>query len=134
VTATGAEAGSDLAPPGPVVTTAAEPSPTGSASAVPSTEDRVGAAPSRSRRQLLRGIIAGLLAVLAAVAAGLLLAHGVRTDAFPSFLTDTPSTPITRYSGPWITAAAAAALLAALLLLVALLDAIRWARGRRAVG
>jgi hypothetical protein len=129
VTATGAEAGSNLVPAGPVVTTAADDArPTDPASAERATGAPVGEVTSRSPRLMVRGIIAGILAVLAGGGAWLLLRHGVRTDAFPPFLTDTDATPITRYSGPWITAAAGAALLAALLLLSAVLDLIRWSR------
>lgn len=116
MTSTGAEAGSNPVPAGPVVITAT---------------NEFGAAPSRSSRLMVRGIIAGILAVLAGAGAWLLLRHGVRTDTFPPFLADTESTPITRYSGPWITAAAAVALLAALLLLSAALDVIRWATAKR---
>jgi hypothetical protein len=127
VSATGAEAGSNLVPAGPVLpTTAAGSLSTGIIPAEPATgePDAVG----RSPRQLLRAVIAGILAVLAGAVAWLLLRHGVRTDSFPPFLTGSQATPITRYSGPWITAAAGAALLAALLLLSALFDAIRWSR------
>ena len=129
MTATGAEAGRNLAPAGPVVTTAADGvRPTDPASAEGATGVSVGDVTSHSPRRLFRGIIAGILAVLAGGGAWLLLRHGVRTDAFPPFLTDTDATAITRYSGPWITAAAGAALLAALLLLSAVLDLIRWSR------
>ena len=129
MTATGAEAGRNLAPAGPVVTTAADDvRPTDPASVEGATGVSAGDVTSHSPRLMFRGIIAGILAVLAGGGAWLLLRHGVRTDAFPPFLTDTDATPITRYSGPWITAAAGAALLAALLLLSAVLDLIRWSR------
>ena len=129
MTATGAEAGRNLAPAGPVVTTAADGvRPTDPASVEGATGVSAGDVTSHSPRLMFRGIIAGILAVLAGGGAWLLLRHGVRTDAFPPFLTDTDATPITRYSGPWITAAAGAALLAALLLLSAVLDLIRWSR------
>lgn len=103
MTATGAEAGSDLAP-----------DPESTATPV--------------RALLLRAIVAVVVALLAAVAAWLLLQHGVRTDAYPAFLPGTDSTGITRYSGPWLTAAAGAALVAALALLSAGLDLRRWRR------
>ena len=67
-------------------------------------------------------------AVLAAIGAWLLLRNGIRTDAYPAFLPGTESTGITRYSGPWLTAAAGVALVAALLLLSAGLDLLRWIR------
>ena len=127
MSATGAEAGSDLVPAGP-----GRPSSTDAAVSTgigpdePATGELVGDRITRSPRQLVRAAAAGILAVLAGGAAWLLLRHGVRTDAFPPFLASTSSTPITRYSGPWITAAAGAALVAALLLLSALVDVVRW--------
>jgi hypothetical protein len=69
--------------------------------------------------------MAMVLAVLAAVAAWFLLRHGIRTDDFPPFIAGQQATPITRYSGPWLTAAAAMALLAALFLLFAVVDMVR---------
>ena len=66
-----------------------------------------------------RAIAAAVLAVLCGIGAWLLLQHGISTDAFPPFIEGTESTPITKYSGPWLTAAAGAGLLAALLLLAA---------------
>jgi hypothetical protein len=129
VTATGAGAGSNLAAAGPISPTAADAAVTAEADAgPPASGERVGDAVVRSPRRLLRAVVCGILAVLAGVAAWLLLQHGIRTDAFPPFLAATSSTPITRYSGPWITAAAAAGLLAGLVLLFALFDAIRWSR------
>lgn len=84
---------------------------------------------------LPRAIAAAVLAVLAAVAAWWLLGRGIVTDVWPAFVDGTDSTPITRYSGPWLTAAALAALLAALLLLAAAVELIRWSRrGVRAAG
>lgn len=44
--------------------------------------------------------------------------HGVLTDTWPAFLPGTDSTSITRYSGPWLTAAAVAVLGAGLSVLV----------------
>jgi len=72
--------------------------------------------------------VALVAAVLAAIGAWLLLRNGIRTDAYPAFLPGTESTGITRYSGPWLTAAAGVALVAALLLLSAGLDLLRWIR------
>ncbi len=84
-------------------------------------------APARSRRVLLRrSIVAVAAAGLAAVGAWLLLRHGIRTDDYPAFLPGTESTGITRYSGPWLTAAAGMGLVAALLLLSAGLDLLAW--------
>jgi len=70
--------------------------------------------------------VALVAAVLAAIGAWLLLRNGIRTDAYPAFLPGTESTGITRYSGPWLTAAAGVALVAALLLLSAGLDLLAW--------
>ena len=129
MSATGAETGSNLVPAGPVLATTAAATPsTGIIPAEPTIGEPDADAVGRSPRQLLRAVIAGILAVLAGAVAWLLLRHGVRTDSFPPFLTGSQATPITRYSGPWITAAAGAALLAALLLLSALFDVIRWSR------
>jgi hypothetical protein len=132
VTAAGAEAGSDLAAADPDGTTvAADASPIDIDANEQAKAQQVVTAVSRTPRLLLRGIISAILAVLAGAAAWLLWRHGIRTDDFPPFLTGTPSTPITRYSGPWITAAAGAAFLAALLLLSAVLDVVRWSRAVR---
>lgn len=79
---------------------------------------------------LPRAITAAVLAVLAAVGAWWLLGRGVVTDVWPPFVDGTDSTLITRYSGPWLTAAAGAALLSALLLLAAAVDLLRWSRHR----
>jgi hypothetical protein len=73
-----------------------------------------------------------MLATVAGIAAWWLLGRGVRTDDFPPFLDTQSVTPITRYSGPWLTAAAGAALVAALLLLAAVFDLIRFSRARAA--
>ncbi len=75
-----------------------------------------------------------VLAVLAAVAAWFLLRQGIRTDDFPPFIDGRQSTPITRYSGPWLTAASAMALIAALFLLFAVIDLVRWSRAKRDPG
>ena len=89
--------------------------------------------PDRSRRVLIvRSGCATLAALVAAICAWLLIGHGVRTDAYPAFLPGTDSTGITRYSGPWLTAAAGVALLAALLLLSAGVDLLRWRRSSAA--
>ena len=113
MTATGAGAGSDLAPVGP----AASADSRGAGLSVPP------AVPAL--RRLLRAAIALVLAVLAAIAAWFLLRHGIRTDDFPPFIDGQQATPITRYSGPWLTAAAGMALVAALLLLFAAVDLLR---------
>jgi hypothetical protein len=85
----------------------------------------------RGRRDLIRAVLAIVLAVLVGVAAVLLARRGVRTDVFPPFLQGETGTTITRYSGPWLTAAAGAALLATLLLLLAAIDLVRWSRSAR---
>ncbi|MET0864386.1 MAG: hypothetical protein ABWZ98_08610 [Nakamurella sp.] len=79
---------------------------------------------------LARGLIALGLTVAAGVACWWLLGRGVSTDDFPPFLDGQTATPITRYSGPWLTAAAGAALLAGLSLLLAVFDLLRWSRAR----
>ena len=81
---------------------------------------------------LPRAIAAGVLGVLAAGGAWWLLQHGINTNTFPPFVDGAESTTITRYSGPWLTAAAGAALLSGLLLLSAVWDLLRWSR--RATG
>ncbi len=85
-------------------------------------------------RWLIRSIAAVVAGAVAAAAAVLLGRNGIRTDTFPPFLDGTSSTTITRYSGPWLTAAAGAALLAALLLLSAVRDLRRWVVVRRSGG
>ena len=122
MTATGAEAGSDLAPVDPAASADSHGAEVSVPSAVP------------ARRRLLRAAIAVVLAVLAAAAAWFLLRHGIRTDDFPPFIDGQQSTPITRYSGPWLTAAAGMALLAALLLLFAVIDLVLWSRAKRDPG
>lgn len=86
------------------------------------------AAVSGTTGRRLLGVLA-LLGALAALAAGWLLVRGgIRVDEFPPYLPDSSATPITRYSGPWITAAAGAVLIAGLLVL---LGAAELLRGRR---
>jgi len=89
------------------------------------------ATPDGSRRQLVRGALAVVVAVLALVGSWALLRHGIQADDWPSFLADSGTTSITRYSGPWITAAAAAALVAGLLLLLGAVDLVRYRRSSR---
>jgi len=55
-------------------------------------------------------VVAALLAVLFLAAAWFAARHGIVTDTWPAFLPGTDSTSITRYSGPWLTAAAGAVL------------------------
>lgn len=76
---------------------------------------------STTRSRPGRGaIVAGAgLAVLFMAAAGFAVRHGVVTDTWPAFLPGTDSTTITRYSGPWLTAAAVAVLAAGLSVLLA---------------
>ena len=84
--------------------------------------------PVRPRSRLIRAIVAVPFALLAAAAAWLLARQGIRTDEFPPFIAGAAATMITRYSGPWLTAAAGAGLLAALLVLSAVVGLIRWFR------
>lgn len=90
------------------------------------------AAVGGTTRRQLRGMLA-LLGALAALAAAwlLLVRGGIRVDDFPPLLPDSSATPITRYCGPWITAAAGVVLIAGLL---ALLGAADLLRGRRSTG
>jgi hypothetical protein len=85
-------------------------------------------------RRLLRAVAAAVSAFTAGALAWWLLGRGVATDDFPAFLDSQSVTPITRYSGPWLTAAAGAALLAALLVLAAVFDLVRWSRARTVRG
>lgn len=55
-------------------------------------------------------VTGSVLAVLFLAAAWFAVRHGVVTDTWPAFLPGTESTAITRYSGPWLTAAALAVL------------------------
>ncbi len=119
MTATGAEAGSDLAPVGPATSAGSRGAELSVARVVP------------ARRRLVRAVLAIALALLAALAAWFLLRHGIRTDAFPPFIAGEQVTPITRYSGPWLTAAAGMALVAALFLLFGVIDLSRWSRAKR---
>lgn len=136
MTATGAEAGSDPVPAAPAfpVVVADTVSTVSNADTVrtPETESSGLTQRVRSRTLLIRSSVGAVLALLTAAAGWLLLQHGIRTDYFPPFLEATESTPITRYSGPWLTAAAAAALVAALLLMFAARDLIRWSRAKQA--
>ena len=86
---------------------------------------------TRSRGRPLRGALAVVAALAALLGSWTLLRAGVRVDTWPSLLTDEGSTSITRYSGPWITAAAAAALAAGMLLLMGAVDLVRYRRSAR---
>ncbi|WP_395729358.1 hypothetical protein [Nakamurella sp.] len=57
-----------------------------------------------------RTVVAGLLALMFLLVAGIAAGRGIITDTWPAFLPGTDSTSITRYSGPWLTVAAAAVL------------------------
>lgn len=73
--------------------------------------------PSRPGRRTI--VVGAGLVVLFLAAAWFAVRQGIVTDTWPAFLPGTDSTTITRYSGPWLTAAAAAVLgagLSALLL------------------
>jgi len=90
-----------------------------------------GTASAGSRRRLRRAALAIGAAVLALVGSWSVLRTGVQVDTWPAFLPDAGSTSITRYSGPWITAAAAALLVAGLLLLLGAVDLVRYRRSAR---
>ena len=123
MTATGAEAGSDLVRAGPATPPLAPTPPPGQQGA------GVRSTSARPRKSLTRATGAAVLAVLAGFGTWQLLRNGIRTDFFPPFITGTVSTPITRYSGPWLTAAAGAALVMALSLVCAGVDLLRWSKG-----
>jgi hypothetical protein len=63
-----------------------------------------------ARRGPLPIVVPAVLVVLFLAAAWFAARRGVITDTWPAFLPGTDSTSITRYSGPWLTAAAAAVL------------------------
>ena len=70
-------------------------------------------------------------AAAALVGSWFLLRSGIHVDTFPPFLAAAGPASVTRYSGPWITAAAAAALAAGLLLLLGAVDLVRYRRSTR---
>lgn len=128
MSATGAEAGNDLVQAGPATAALA------AARAPALLGDGVRSTAGRPRKSLTRAIGVAILAVLAGLGAWQFLRNGIRTDFFPPFIAGAGSTPISRYSGPWLAAAAGAALVAALSALFAVLDLLRWSRARRANG
>ena len=75
-----------------------------------------------------RSVVAAVLAVLLLAAAVYCTRQGVVTDMWPGFLPGIESTSITRYRGPWLSAAAVALLGAG----VSVMAAIRGAAARRA--
>lgn len=84
------------------------------------------AASSRPAWLVGTGVLAALLLATAWFAAR----RGVITDTWPAFLPDTDSTSITRYSGPWLTAAAAAALGAGLSIMAMVRQIVRRSTAR----
>ena len=108
----GAGAGPELAPAGPVTPDSVALSATGLAS-------------------LIKPIVLMLLAVLSGVAGWLAVQRGITSDDFPPFLADQQYTAITKYSGPWLTAAAGFALVAGLLMLAAVVVLTRRLRQSR---
>jgi hypothetical protein len=116
VTAAGAEAGNDLVAVG-----------AGSAASGQAVEATALSAPAsvNAWTSMTRVIVAVLLAVLTGIGAWLLLQRGVVTDVFPPFIAEDTATDITRYSGPWLTAATGAALLSALMVLWAVVELVR---------
>lgn len=81
---------------------------------------------------LIRAVVAAVATVVLLVVAALLFAHGVRPDNFPSYVSGTTRTVITRYSAPWIGGAAGIALLAGLAFTSSAVDAFRRVRLQRA--
>ena len=92
--------------------------------AVVGTEVRVDA-----RRGPARVVGAGVLVLLFLGLAAYCFRRGIVTDTWPAFLPDSGSTSITRYQGPWLTAAAIA-VLGAGLSVMALVRGIKNRRGR----
>ena len=66
--------------------------------------------PVDARREPARIVLAGVLALLFLGLAALCVRRGIVTDTWPAFLPNTDSTSVTRYLGPWLTAAAIALL------------------------
>lgn len=66
--------------------------------------------PTGARQSRMRIVVPALLALMFLLAAGVAVRRGIIIDTWPAFLPGTDSTSITRYSGPWLTAAAAALL------------------------
>ncbi|MET3808521.1 hypothetical protein ABIB25_005550 [Nakamurella sp. UYEF19] len=81
---------------------------------------------------LIRAVVAGVATVVLLVVAVLLFDHGVRPDNFPSYVSGTTRTVITRYSAPWIGGAAGVALLAGLSFTSCSVDVFRRVRLQRA--
>jgi len=86
--------------------------------------------PAPNRRRPARTVAAGALAVLLLVVAAYCLRRGIVTDTWPPFLPGADSTTITRYQGPWLTAAAVA-LLGAGLSIMAVIRGLQDHRGDR---
>ncbi len=76
----------------------------------------------------VRTVVAAVLTVLLLAAAVYCTRQGVVSDTWPGFLPGTESTSITRYRGPWLSAAAVALLGAG----VSVMAALRGAGARRA--
>ncbi len=81
---------------------------------------------------LVRGVLALVLAVAAAILAVLLYRHGVQEWPFGPVPPETTKTEVPRYIGPWIVGSAAALLACGLLLISAGSDAYRLVVSRRA--
>lgn len=86
-----------------------------------------GADAELDRAARTRLVVSLVAAVVLLAAAAWCTRRGIVTDTWPAFLPDTDSTQITRYEGPWLTAAAVALLGAGL----AVMAAVRNLRGRR---
>ncbi|HEY7815615.1 MAG TPA: hypothetical protein VIC62_20390 [Nakamurella sp.] len=87
-------------------------------------------APASPPRRRARIVVAGVLALLFLGLAALCVRRGIVTDTWPAFLPATDSTSITRYQGPWLSAAAVA-LLGAGLSIMALIRGIQGRGGPR---
>lgn len=90
----------------------------------PNSGQVAGAGARRGSRPI---VVSAVLMVLFLAAAWFATRRGILTDTWPAFLPNTDSTAITRYSGPWLTAAAGA-LLGAGLSAMALVRAVRTSR------
>jgi hypothetical protein len=83
------------------------------------------------RLLLLRAVLAGLFAIVAAVLAVWLYRQGVSEHPFGPVLPNKTPTYVEQYSGPWIVGSAGALLLAGLLAVAASTDVRRMLAARR---
>jgi len=99
---------------------------------VPAPAPAAAPAAARSRFVAIRGVLALVLGVVAAIAAVLLYRHGVQQWPFGPVPPETTQTNVPRYVGPWMVSSAAALLAAGLLLMASGSDAFRLVTAHRA--